>query len=79
MYREKFVCNFNKSASQDLVYMRIPKVFMVKSQIMDAGDKLQINTSKVVTFDDLDAKLDSNIKLDQHKLSISPLFAKQKF
>ena len=46
---------------------------------MDAGGKLQVNTSKVVTFDVLDVKLDSNIKLDQHKLSISPLFTKQKF
>ena len=74
MYREKFVCNFNKSGSQALVYIRIRKVYMEKSRIMDADGKLQVNTSKVVAFDVLDVKLDSNIKLDQHKLSISPLF-----
>ena len=79
MYREKFVCNFNKSGSQALVYMRIPKVFMEKSRIKDADSKLQVNTSKVVAFEALDVKLDSNIKLDQHKLSIPPLFATQKF
>ena len=67
MDREKFLCKFNKSGSQVLIYTRIPNIFTARSRIMDADSKLQVNTSKVVAFDALDAKVEATLEADEEE------------
>ena len=67
MDREKLLCKINKSVSQVLIYKRIPKVFTIRSQVTEADSQLHGNTSKVVAFDALDIKVDSNLEAGEEE------------
>ena len=65
MERKKFLCKFNESGSQVLIYTRIPTVFTARARVMEADSQLQVNTSTIVAFDALDIKVASNLEADE--------------